>query len=127
MTVHEMYNSIDTMCQKDPEMKEIYEYIYGGLNWELVQTFNTMILLQELKKRMQDEVVCFTFNKTDGSSRQAFGTRDREVIGNHSAQPKGKQTNRQFSGTFPYFDIEKQAWRSFKVEKIVDINRGYSL
>ena len=128
MTTQEMRSGIANLCEKDAEMKEIYSYLDKVVDWPVGDTFQLMVLIDELKKRMKDEVTHFTFKKKDGTVRQAYGTRVSEVIVRYEGALLPPQKQRQCTGsTFPYFDIEKQAWRCFKVETLMDIDRGYTI
>ena len=124
MTVAEIRASIQTLCEKDNEMRSIYVHLDQMMDWPINETFNLMVLIEELKKRMKDDVVHFTFKKKDGSIRQAYGTRANDVLIQRDSIPGD---NGHARGTFPYFDIERQAWRCFKVETLMDIDRGYTI
>lgn len=128
MTTEEMRSGIETLCGKDSEMKEICSYLDRVVHWPVNETFQLMVLIDELKKRMKDEVTHFIFKKKDGTVRQAYGTRVSEVIVRYEGAMLPPEKQRQCTGsTFPYFDIEKQAWRSFRVESLMDIDRGYTI
>ena len=124
MTVAEIRASIQTLCEQDNEMRSIYVHLDQMMDWPINETFNLMVLIEELKKRMKDDVVHFTFKKKDGSIRQAYGTRANDVLIQRDSIPGD---NGHARGTFPYFDIERQAWRCFKVETLMDIDRGYTI
>lgn len=125
MSVQDIRASIQTLCEKDNEMRAVYVHLDQMLDWPINDTFQLMILLDELKKRMKDDVVHFTFKKKDGSIRQAYGTRANDVLIQRDSVPDGNQ--KQSRGTFPYFDIERRAWRCFKIETLMDIDRGYTI
>lgn len=124
MTVAEIRASIQALCEQDNEMRSIYVHLDQMMDWPINETFNLMVLIEELKKRMKDDVVHFTFKKKDGSIRQAYGTRANDVLIQRDSIPGDNGHSR---GTFPYFDIERQAWRCFKVETLMDIDRGYTI
>ena len=124
MTVAEIRASIQTLCEQDNEMRSIYVHLDQMMDWPINEIFNLMVLIEELKKRMKDDVVHFTFKKKDGSIRQAYGTRANDVLIQRDSIPGDNGHSR---GTFPYFDIERQAWRCFKVETLMDIDRGYTI
>jgi len=129
MTVQEIRASIQNLCEKDDEMRAVYVYLDQGADWPINETFQLMILMDELKKRMREDVVHFTFKKKDGTVRQAYGTRASEVIVRHEGAmlPPEEKRTRPTTGTFPYYDIERQAWRCFKFEGLMDIDRGYTI
>lgn len=128
MTTEQMRGSIATLCE-DQEIFKAYRYLDSSLDWPIGETFNLLVLLDELKKRMKDDVTHFTFKKKDGTVRQAYGTRASEVIVRHEGAmlPPDEKKQRQSFGTFPYYDIERQAWRCFKLDGLMDIDRGYTI
>ena len=129
MTTIEIRKSIQNLVEQDEEMRRAYMYLDQTMDWPINETFQLMILLDEVKKRMKDDVVHITYKKKDGSTRHAYGTRDNEVIVRHEGAmlpPKEKQPAHAL-GTFPYYDIERQAWRCFKLEGLMDIDRGYTI
>lgn len=130
ISVQEMRSSIQTLIEKDEELRRAYMYLDQTVDWPINETFNLMVLIEELKKRMRDDVVHFTFRKKDGTVRQAYGTRESEIIVRHEgvALPDDKTKRQANSGsTFPYYDIERKAWRCFKTDSLMDIDRGYTI
>lgn len=65
---------------------------------------------------MKDGVVSFYFQKADGTLRKAFGTLRNipatTVLG-------GKRITQPSYKTMTYFDTEKKAFRSFKIESLI--------
>lgn len=129
MSIQEMRSSIQTLVERDEELRKAYVYLDQMIDWSVNDTFNILVLLDELKKRMKEEVTHFVFRKKDGSVRQAYGTRASEVIVRHEGTvlPPDDRKPRPNSGTFPYFDIERQSWRCFKIDSLMDIDRGYTI
>lgn len=114
----------------DEELLRIREGLerYLSGNGRLIEAKLDMIA--ELKQRMQEEVVHFVFGKIDGSERHAYGTRAADVIAGHDAGDisKGSQAARHVAfGTFAYFDIERQDWRCFRVDRLFDIMNDYTI
>ncbi len=68
----------------------------------------------KLKKRMTAEVVKFAFEKADGSLRVAYGTLQ-------NLNDKIKGTGKPNYKTLAYFDTDKQAFRCFKIENLINI------
>ena len=83
--------------------------------------------LAELKNMLAEEVVHFVFEKTDGTTRDAYGTRAVDVIRRYDTGSSTQKPQRAFNGTFPYFDIEKGEWRCFRVDRFVKIDKDYVL
>ena len=130
MTVQEIRGSIQSMVEKDEEMRRVYLHLDQTMDMPINETFQLMVLIDELKKRMKDEVTHFSFRKKDGTIRQAYGTRVSEIIVRYEGAilpPQNQRRQQASGGTFPYFDIERQAWRCFKVETLMDIDRGYTI
>lgn len=71
--------------------------------------------LYRLAKSMRQGVVTFYYQKADGSIRKAVGTLKnlpaRVSLGGKSSNPSYK--------TMAYFDVEKNSFRSFKVENLI--------
>lgn len=67
----------------------------------------------KLKTKMQTKVVEFQYRKVDGSIRKAYGTLKESLLpetkGAGSASPK----------VMVYFDMEKQGYRSCRIENLI--------
>ena len=77
--------------------------------------------------------VRFAFIKSDGSMRYALGTRHLALIP-HDKRPSGTKQARIDAGieqpnytAIPYFDIEKQEWRSFTADRLCEIRDAYNI
>lgn len=77
-----------------------------------------MTMIEILMVRLQTEVVSFTYQKTDGSIREAKGTLLKkycpEVKGNGKTTPEHLQI---------YYDVDKKAWRCFIKDNLLTIKR----
>ena len=61
--------------------------------------------------------VTFTYiKKSTGELRTALGSNRKDQLIRHNAVPQGVICPPD--GTKPYFDLEKKAWRSFKLENV---------
>lgn len=84
-----------------------------------------VLLLEELEKRMKEDVVFFKYKKTNGEVREAYGTLKYEIIAKSFAptnQNKRNYQNRAKSvDVFSYFDIIKYEWRCFKIKNLLNI------
>lgn len=67
-----------------------------------------------LKREMASGVVRFAFEKVDGTFRKASGT-----LKNVSAMVKG--TGTENFKTVAFFDVDKRAFRCFKVENLITV------
>lgn len=72
--------------------------------------------LYRLAKAMREGVVTFYYTKADGSIRKAVGTLKNVPAG---ATLGGKKVTKPSYKTLAYFDTEKKAFRSFKVENLI--------
>lgn len=68
--------------------------------------------IYRLKKAMHQGTVEFAFKKVDGTIRYAKGT--LKDIDQHI-----KGTGKQKTNSVPFYDVEKQAFRSFKPESVL--------
>lgn len=71
--------------------------------------------LEELKDKMSKGVVEFKFKKVDGTVRVAHGTLNSKYF---KVMPKG--TGRASEAVCPYWDMDKDAWRCFKIDSLVN-------
>ena len=120
-------SEIAAILAGDNELLKIDVYLDTVFGQGTVQALTIMSDLAELKKMLAEEVVHFVFEKTDGTIRDAYGTRAVDVIRRYDTGSVNQKPQRAFNGTFPYFDIEKGEWRCFKVDKFVMIDRDYTL
>lgn len=84
------------------------------------------ITLDLLTKYLKQGVVKFSYLKSNGKEREAFGTLNSSVIEDYAA-PSGRNRRGGPSSTFSYFDIEKLAWRCFIPENLIGIDPDYAL
>lgn len=76
-------------------------------------------LLETLKKRMmRGEVVRFCYRKINVEIRTAVGTLQENAV---EANVVGTGIPKRFYGMFAYLDLEKMAWRGFKLENFIGI------
>ena len=120
-------NVQQSLFSGDNELMKIDLYLDARFGQGSVQALTIMHDLAELKKMLTEEIVHFVFEKTDGTRRDAYGTRAVDVIRRYDTATANQRPQRAFSGTFPYFDIEKQEWRCFKVDRFVMIDKDYTL
>ena len=75
-------------------------------------------IFEELKEKMKNGEVRFTFTKKNGETRDARGTVNMDMIPD-DYHPKGSYAIP--SNTYRYFDLEKYEWRSFIIENLVSV------
>ena len=81
--------------------------------------------MENIKKCLEEGVVTFTFTKANGETRVAHGTRilDPAVATGYSNEHAPKGTGRETPGVVPYWDIDKEAWRSVREDSIISIDK----
>lgn len=92
-----------------------------NLAWQMVKS-NGYTISEALKQawqviklrvKMTKQVVKFTFKKVDGSIREALGTLKSDET--PQTVSSGKKSSKAVQ---VYYDVEKMAWRCFKVENL---------
>ena len=83
---------------------------------------------------LQNGVVRFTYWKDDDTIREARGTLNLQWLVPTAHWPKGAQEPKAKSqearvnpSIVTYFDLEKQEWRSFRIERFIDCSERISL
>ena len=127
MNTNTQTNIHQTLFGGDNELMKIDLYLDKQFGQGSVQALTIMADIAELKKMLTEEVVHFVFEKTDGTTRDAYGTRAIDVIRKYDTGSTTQKPQRAFNGTFPYFDIEKGEWRCFRVDRFVKIDKDYVL
>ena len=94
----------------------------GNLAMRQILRFNDVYDL------LREGVTHFWFRKSDGSLRSAYGTLNMTHIERHNGVPEGEErSSRPFSGAVSYFDLEKDAWRSFKSDSVQEVDFSYGI
>lgn len=86
--------------------------------YDLNQSLQTSILIEALQFKLVNGTAHFIYRKTNGELRQAFGTLLTKTI---ERNINGRGYPRKLDGLQAYFDIEEQAWRSFRYESLITI------
>ena len=89
------------------------------INSRVGDTFVTGYLLaqgNELRKRMQKEVVEFYFTKKDGTIRRAFGTTMSSLAKKHTVGGQHSSIK-----VITFFYVEKSAWRACQIQSILKV------
>lgn len=86
--------------------------------------------IHDLRKALNEGVVNFEFVKKDGSLRAARGTTCPELIPTEN-MPQGKRTPGQQAmynrTTVAFYDIDKKAWRSMRIDTIWNWKKAMKL
>ena len=85
-----------------------------------------MTKAEELRKALNEGVVSFSYEKTNGEWKETHGTCHPDNITHLGGElPKGTGTRRV--GTIAYWDLDANSWRSCKEDKIIAINRVFTM
>ena len=84
------------------------------------------ILREEYRTRLVEDVCVINFIKVDGNKRRMICTLKPEILEAHSPleekkDEEGKTKRKSNDELLVVFDIEKEAWRSFRIDRVVDI------
>ena len=73
--------------------------------------------VQKLRENFETK---FKFQKKDCTEREARGTLNFDMIPKEST-PKGTQTWEDPDDIVKYWDLDKEAWRSFRWEQFIEL------
>ena len=86
--------------------------------------------IPDLRKALNEGIVLFQFIKKDGTTRHARGTTCPDLVPTDDA-PKGKRTPAQqeaYDRTIvAFYDIDRKAWRSMRIDTIWSYTRARKL
>jgi hypothetical protein len=74
----------------------------------------------ELKEMLRDGAWTVTFTKTDGTERKMLCTLKAELIPQEEVEGT-KRVHKVNEEVLPVWDLEKDAWRSFRVDSVKEI------
>jgi hypothetical protein len=86
--------------------------------YALEQSLKVSSMIELLQYKLMNGSAHFLYRKKDGSIREAYGTLLEKVVRNNI---NGYGEPRKYYGCQAYFDIEEQAWRSFRYENLITI------
>ena len=83
---------------------------------------------KDLKQLLSEGIVQFTFTKSNGEVRKATGSRSIDVLMNtvgtgFTEDDKPKGIGKESSTSCPYWDFDKQAWRSVCLDRVVSVDK----
>ena len=83
---------------------------------------------KDLKQLLSEGIVEFTFKKKNGEIRTAKGSRSIEVLMNtpssgFTEENKPTGTGKESTTSIPYWDFDKQAWRSVCIDAVISIDK----
>jgi len=86
--------------------------------------------IKDLRKALNEGLVHFEFIKKDGTKRYARGTTSPDLIPTDDT-PKNKRTPEQQAAynrqTVTFYDIDKKAWRSMRIDALWSYQRALKL
>lgn len=85
------------------------------LTWGQCQTQAWQVV--RLRAVLRAGATRFTFQKQDGEVREAYGTLNPNLF---KYEMKGSDRAENLTA-IKYFDLDKQAWRSFRAERILQV------
>lgn len=82
---------------------------------------------QNIKELLNEGIVEFTFKKVNGEIRTAKGSRSVSVLLNTDSgfteDDKPTGVGKESTTSCPYWDFEKQAWRSVRLDSVISIDK----
>jgi hypothetical protein len=79
----------------------------------------------ELKKVLKKNVVTVNFKKKDESIRKMVCTLSEDYLPEVIPVENEKQRKAESPDTLSVWDLEKQAWRSFRVDSVIDFESNH--
>ena len=92
--------------------------IYRGATITPSQALKHAWWFENFRSQLATGIFRFSYFKIDGSIREATGTLNPAYIPTDKL-PKGTSECEQNYETFPYFDVTKNAWRSFRLDNFI--------
>lgn len=84
-----------------------------------VDALSKALLIEQLKNKLHSgQIVKFTYLKSNGEVRIAFGTTNPDFIKDKIC---GWGESRENVATTAYYDLEQGAWRSFRWENLIAV------
>lgn len=86
-----------------------------------------MIAKEDLIKLLKEKVVTVKFKKKDETIRKMVCTLSEDYLPEPEPLAEGevKRTKKENPNTLPVWDLEKLAWRSFRVDSVVEYEPNF--
>ena len=107
-----MYNKQRVMTMAHILHKHRPDHTWGAMlyyAWYFERSLRRLFLSQPIR---------FSYFKEDGSIREAVGTLNLDHIP-EDKRPKGTRKGKVNYATFPYYDLDRCAWRSFDIRNFI--------
>lgn len=80
----------------------------------------------DIKRLLSEGTVRFIYEKNNGEVREAWGTRNIDLLLNDkdsgfTENDKPKGTGKEYDTSCPYWDLDKKAWRSVRIDSVITI------
>lgn len=80
----------------------------------------------DIKRLLSEGTVRFIYEKNNGEVREAWGTRNIDFLLNDkdsgfTENDKPKGTGKEYDTSCPYWDLDKKAWRSVRIDSVITI------
>ena len=87
---------------------------------------NMLDELFDIKRLLSEGTVRFLYEKNNGEVREALGTRNIDLLLNDEGSgftenDKPKGPGKEYNNVCPYWDLEKKAWRSVRIDSVITI------
>jgi hypothetical protein len=79
----------------------------------------------DLKKLLKEKVLTVKFKKKDDSIRKMVCTLSSEYLPDNESKEIEKKTKAENPNVLPVWDLEKLAWRSFRVDSVVEYETNW--
>lgn len=93
-------------------------FVLLGNGMDYGEAFLVASLNEILHDQLKQALVRFAFKKENGEVREAVGTLNPSYI---ERALRGKGVRKVKKATQVYYDVEKNEWRSFRVENLIGI------
>ena len=79
-------------------------------------------------EQMREGAAHFFFLKTNGDTREAWGTTDTGFVNKHwTPSPTSRRKEPKGPGSSAFFDLQKLEWRSFNWSRFIRLDRDYCI
>jgi hypothetical protein len=79
---------------------------------------------EELTKLLREGAVNVKFKKKDNTIREMLCTLSSDYLPKSDLEVKEKKAKKVNEDILPVWDLKKEAWRSFRLDSIVDYYKG---
>ena len=101
-------------------------FVKTGRRWPWTQILKYAWYFERFRGWLQSTTVTFSYRKKDGSIREAHGTLcpdlippEKKPVTSGQAGISGLSAKKKSYAFFPYYDLSRQAWRSFDIRLFI--------